>query len=77
MSEKMQIVFMQTRLVRLASEKWNTTVCKANDIFTKYKIFKFIEECFDVFHMEGDEAVFEDIVLLLHNKEVDIDAELG
>lgn len=77
MSEKSQIIFMQTRLVRLASEKWNTTIFKSNDIFAKYNIFQFIEECFGIFHMEGDEAVFDDIERLLRNKEVDINAELG
>lgn len=77
MSEKSQILFMQTRLIRLASEKWNTTVVKSNAIFVKYDIFKFIEECFDEFHTEGDEAVFNDIETLLNSKEVDINAEIG
>ena len=43
MSEKSQILFMQTRLLRLASEKWNTSIIKVNDIFAKYNIFKFID----------------------------------
>lgn len=75
MSEKTQILFIQTRLIRLASEKWNTTIIKANAIFAKYNIFKFIEECFEEFGAEGDEAVFEDIELLLHNLGVEIDSE--
>ena len=75
--EKMQILFMQTRLIRLAAEKWNTTIVKTNIVFEKYNIFQFIEECFGVFHMEGDEAVFDDIEVLLANKGVDIHAEIG
>lgn len=77
MSEKLQILFMQTRLIRLAAEKWNTSVIKSNDIFAKYDIFQFIEDCFGIFHMEGDAAVLDEIGLLLCNKGVDISAELG
>lgn len=77
MSEKSQILFMQTRLLRLASEKWNTSIIKVNDVFAKYNILKFIEECFGEFHMEGDDAVLYDIEVLLQNKGVDIYAEIG
>lgn len=76
MSEKAQIVFMQTRMLRLASEEWNTTIQKVNELFDKYSILKFIEECFDVFHMEGDRAVFEEIQTVLRCKGVNIHAEI-
>lgn len=77
MSEKSQILFMQTRLIRLASEKWNTTVVKSNEVFARYNVFKFIEDCFGEFHTEGDEAVLDDIEQLLRSKEVDIYAEIA
>lgn len=77
MRESIQILFMQARLIRLAAEKWNTTIFKSNEIFAKYNIFKFTEECFDEFHTEGDEAVFDDIELMLQGKEVDINAEIN
>lgn len=76
MSEKAQIIFMQARILRLASEEWNTTIQKANELFDKYNILIFIEECFDVFHMEGDRAVFEEIQTVLHCKGVNIHAEI-
>lgn len=77
MSEKYQIVFMQARLLRMASEEWKVTIQNANDIFKKYNLLRFIEECFDVFHMEGDRAVFYEIQTLLKNKGVDIYAEIN
>lgn len=77
MSEKSQIVFMQVRLLRLAAEEWNTTIQKANEIFDKYNLLKFIEECFDVFHMEGDCAVFEEIQTVLRCRGVNIGAEIN
>jgi hypothetical protein len=76
MSEKSEIVFMQVRLLRLASEKWHTTIQKASRVFEKYEILKFVEDCYDVFHTEGDEAVFDEISVVLNHKGVDIDAEV-
>ena len=77
MSEKSQIVFMQVRVLRLAAEEWKTTIQKASEVFDQYNFFKFIEECFDVFHMEGDYAVFDEIQTVLRCKEVDIRAEIS
>lgn len=75
-SEKSQIVFMQVRLLRLAAEKWNISVQRANELFDKYGILQYIEDCFGIFHTEGDYAVFDDIQMLLRNKGVDIFAEI-
>ena len=56
MSERNQITYMQLRLVRMASEK------------TKYKVFEYIRDCFGIFHAEGDEAVWEDLIPYLRNR---------
>lgn len=76
MNERVEIVFMQARLLRLASEEWNMSIQKVNTLFDKYSILEFIEECYDVFHMEGDYAVFDEIKTVLRNKGVDVDAEI-
>jgi hypothetical protein len=68
MSEKSEIVFMQVRLLRIASEKWHTTIQKTSKIFEKYGILKFIEDCYGIFHTEGDEAVFDEICVVLEHK---------
>lgn len=60
----------------LVSEEWNTTIQKVNELFDKYNILRFIEECFDVFHMEGDRAVFEEIQTVLRCKGVNVRAEI-
>lgn len=73
MSEKSEIVFMQARLLRLAAEEWNVSIQKVNALFDKYSILKFIEDCYGVFHMEGDYAVFDEIKTVLRNKGVDVD----
>lgn len=76
MSERSEIVFMQVRLLRLAPEEWNTTIQKVSRMFEKYGILKFIEDCYGVFHTEGDEAVFDEINAVLDHKGVDIHAEV-
>lgn len=76
MSERSEIVFMQVRLLRLASEEWHTTIQKASRLFEKYGILKFIEDCYGVFHTEGDEAVFDEINMVLKHRGVDIHAEV-
>ncbi len=76
MNKKSEIVFMQVRLLRLASEEWHMPIQKVNILFDQYCILKFIEDCYDVFHMEGDYAVFDEIKTLLKNKGVDVSAEI-
>ena len=72
MSERGEIIFMQVRLLRLASEEWHMPIQKVNELFDQYRILKFIEDCYGVFHMEGDHAVFDEIKTVLKNKGVDI-----
>lgn len=74
MSEKSEIVFMQVRLLRIASEEWHMPIQKVNELFDKFGILKFIEECYGVFHMEGDYAVFDEIKTLLRNKGAELNA---
>lgn len=76
MSEKSEIVFMQVRLLRLASTQWNTTIQKVSKLFERYGILKLIEDCYGIFHTEGDEAVFDEITAVLCHKGVDIHAEV-
>ncbi|KIR03368.1 hypothetical protein P261_02183 [Lachnospiraceae bacterium TWA4] len=68
MSKKEEIIFMQTRLIRLALEKWNLSIDQIVEIFDKANILDYIEKGYEIFHCEGDEVVFEDIVELLDRK---------
>ena len=74
MSEKTEITFMQTRLIRLASEEWNLPIEKIIDLFKKVDIFGYIEKGYGIFHCEGDEAVLEDITEFLQGKGIKINA---
>ncbi len=59
---------MQTRIIRLASEEWNKPIEKITELFAEYEVLQYIEECFGIFHVEGDRAVLEDIAAYLKNR---------
>ena len=68
MSERKQITHMQVRIVRMATEKWNLSVAEVAKLFRQYQVFEDIRDCFGIFHVEGDEAVWEDIIPYLKNR---------
>lgn len=68
MSEKEQIIFMQTRLIRLASEKWHLSIENIVKLFCKARVLEYIESAYGIFHCEGDEAILEDISEMLERK---------
>lgn len=74
MSEKTEIIFMQTRLIRLASEEWHLPVEKVVHLFKDADVLGYIEKAYGFFHCEGDEAVLEDITEFLEGKGIEINA---
>lgn len=74
MSEREQITFMQTRIVRLASEEWSMPIEQVLELFKKTDVLSYIETGFGIFHCEGDEAVLEDIQTFLNKKGILINA---
>lgn len=72
MSEKEEITFMQTRIIRLASEKWKLPVDKIVDIFSKAAVLEYIEKCYGIFHCEGDDVVLEEVAEYLEKKGVKV-----
>lgn len=71
MSERLQIIFMQARLVRLAADKWNTSISKVNSIFAQKNVYHYINNYWGIFHVEGDNAVLEDIERYIGRRDQD------
>ena len=67
------IFLLQVRLFRLIQIKLNLDFKKCSEIFNKYKIYEYIETCYEFFHIQGDEANLNDILLYLKNKGFDYD----
>ena len=57
MSEKSEITFMQTRLIRLASEACHLPIDKIVEVFKTAALFSYIDTGVGIFDCEGDEAV--------------------
>ena len=68
MTESQQILFMQIRILRMMAEKYSLSLKETADIFGKYNVLPFIREGFGIFHVEGDEAVFEEVKAYLQSK---------
>ena len=72
MNETEQILFMQIRILRMMAEKYELTLKHAAQIFKTYNVLPFIREGFGIFHVEGDEAVFEEVKDFLNTKGVSL-----
>ena len=68
MNEAQHILFMQIRSVRMMAEKYSMSLKEAAEIFGQYNVLPFIREGFGIFHVEGDEAVFEEVKGFLKSK---------
>ena len=68
MSENQQILFMQIRILRMMAEKNGLSLKQAAELFDAYNVLPFIRECFGIFHVEGDQTVFEEVKAFLKSK---------
>lgn len=65
-----EVLYMEIRLVGAFSEKYKLTRAAVNEIFSKYKIWQYIESCYEAFHLNGDEYNLDDISEYLKGKGV-------
>lgn len=68
MNEAQQILFMQIRILRMMAENYSLSLKEAAEIFGQYNVLPFIRKGFGIFHVEGDEAVFEEVKGFLKSK---------
>ena len=66
--KQINIADMQCRVFRMAQKKWNMTAQQCSDIFKKYQILDFIEECYDILCLNSYQCVLNDVEELLHNQ---------
>ena len=65
-----EVLFMQTRLFRMFVERSGLPPASAYDVFDAGGIWRFLEDCYDILHMSGDEAALDDVLLVLEAKGV-------
>lgn len=52
---------IQVRLFRLFQLNENISMSECSKIFKKYDVYSYIETCYEIYHMQGDEANLTDI----------------
>lgn len=63
-----ETLFMQIRLFRMFREQFNLPSARALAIFNEYGIWQFVEDGYDLFHMQGDQTTLDEIVKVLTYK---------
>lgn len=64
------ITDMQCWVFRMAQKKWKLTAGQCAEIFKKYDILGFIEDCYDSLHLSSYQAALDDVETLLANRGV-------
>lgn len=72
MNEQQQILYMQVRILRMASDRFGISLKEAAGLFRKYEVLSYIRVGWGIFHTEGDEAVFLDVRQFLKKKGADV-----
>jgi hypothetical protein len=70
MGERQQITYLQTRITRMACREWGMPMREVIDVFEQHDVLGYIERNFGLLHMEGDDAVFDDVTCYLRSKGV-------
>lgn len=67
-----EILYMEMRLLQQFCAKYRLEPIKVNRIFNQNDIWKYIEDCYDTLHCNGDEYILNDIDEILMAKGVTI-----
>ncbi len=60
-----EIIFMETRIFREFCKKNHISAEQGNRLFNTHKIWHYIESCYEMLHMNGDEYIVDDIENIL------------
>ena len=60
-----EVLYMEVRIFRQFLERFKMKASDAYSIFEDYDIWGYIESCYDVLHMNGDECVLNDVQQIL------------
>ena len=65
-----EVLFMEMRIFREFCRKNNVNAEKGNGIFNAHQIWHYIEACYDMLHMNGDDYIITDIENILKSRGV-------
>ena len=63
-----EVLYMQNRLFRMFCEQTGINAADADKLFNELSIWSYIEDCYDVLHLGGDQQALDDILKIVqHN----------
>ena len=65
MTTEQLIHHMQCWLFRNAQVKWNKTPSETADLFGRYGLFKYIEDCYELLHVSSYSSALNDLEEIL------------
>ena len=60
-----EVIYMQVRVFREFLNRYKMKAADAYQLFEKNDIWGYIESCYEVLHLSGDESVLNDIQRIL------------
>lgn len=62
---QLDIADMQCWIFRMAQTRWNITARECTDLFRRYDILGFIEECYELLHVSSYDCALRDVEEIL------------
>jgi len=69
MQEREQLLYMQVRIMRMAALRWHKSMAETAEIFRRQGLATLIEENYEAFHTEGDEAIYAEVMETMKSME--------
>ena len=63
-----EVLFMETRIFSEYCKKMNMPPKEVNRLFNLFRIWEYIESCYDTLHLNGDECVIDDVQMIIKKK---------
>lgn len=67
-----EVLYMQVRLFSMFCDEYQIDSKRANKIFNANKIWEYIDKCYGLLHLSGDEMAMDDITHILINNGVQL-----
>ncbi len=71
-AQRIDIDDMICWVFRIAQKKWHISPSECSNLFKKYRLFNYIEECYDLLHLSGYESVVSDLEDILKSNGITI-----
>ena len=72
MNEEVLIQDMKCFCFRIAEKRWNKSPKETFELFQKYNLLKYIDDCFGILHVSSYECIVDDMEKILKNNGVRI-----